>query len=155
MPKTTRRSNLQKMAREKSRSTFDRASEAIRLLEEQRQPIDFKMVARVGNISLAYLYRNNELKDLIERLRAEQVISQSDSGKRISDAGSDERLEIARLLKENASLCAANKKLQEQNRKLKAENEIIRKLESQVMALTRENNRMMKTTALLNAEVGR
>jgi Family of unknown function (DUF6262) len=155
MPKTTRRSNLQKMAREKSRSTFDRASEAIRLLEEQRQPIDFKMVARVGNISLAYLYRNNELKDLIERLRAEQVISQSDSGKRISDAGSDERLEIARLLKENASLCAANKKLQEQNRKLKAENEIIRKLESQVMALTRENSRMMKRIALLNAEVGR
>jgi hypothetical protein len=143
------------MAREKSRSTFDRASEAIRLLQEQRQPIDFKTVARVGNISLAYLYRNNELKDLIERLRAVQVINQSDSGKRISDAGSDELLEIARLLKENASLCATNKKLQEQNRKLKAENEIIRKLESQVMALTREKSLMMKRIALLNAELGR
>jgi len=93
-----RRSNLQKMAREKSRSAFDRASKAIQLLQEQRRPIDFKTVAQAGNVSLAYLYRNDELKNLIERLQAEQVLNRSDSGQVISGAGGDGRLEIARLL---------------------------------------------------------
>src|SRR5262247_4488539 len=80
-----RRSNLQKMAREKSRSAFDRASKAIQLLHEQRRPIDFKTVAEAGNVSLAYLYRNDELKNLIQRLQAEQVLKRSDSGHVIID----------------------------------------------------------------------
>jgi hypothetical protein len=146
-----RRSNLQKMAREKSRSAFDRASKAIQLLQEQRRPIDFKAVAQASNVSLAYLYRNNELKNLIERLQAEQVLNRSDSGKVIIDAVNDKRLEVVRLLDENASLRATNKRLQDQNKRLKAENEIIRELEGQVMKLTRENDRMMKRIALLSA----
>jgi hypothetical protein len=146
-----RRSNLQKMAREKSRSAFDRASKAIQLLQEQRRPIDFKAVAQAGNVSLAYLYRNNELKSLIERLQAEQVLNRSDSGQVIIDAVNDKRLEVVRLLDENASLRATNKRLQDQNKRLKAENEIIRELEGQVMKLTRENDRMMKRIALLSA----
>jgi len=146
-----RRSNLQKMAREKSRSTYDRASKAIKLLQEQERPIDFKTVAQAGNISLAYLYRNDELKSLIERLQAEQLLKRSDSGQMITDEGNDERLEAARLLDENASLRATNKKLQEQNKRLKAENEIIRELEGQVLMLMRENDRMMKRIALLSA----
>ncbi len=139
------------MAREKSRSAFDRARKAIQLLQEQRRPIDFKTVAQAGNVSLAYLYRNDELKNLIERLQAEQVLKRSDSRRVIHDAGNDERLEVARLLDENASLRAANKRLQEQNKKLKAENEIIRELEGHVLKLTRENDRMMKRIALLSA----
>jgi len=138
-----RRSNLQKMAREKSRSAFDRASKAIQLLHEQRRPIDFKTVADAGKVSLAYLYRNDELKNLIERLQAEQVLDRSDSSRAIIGARNNERLEVSRLLDENASLRAANKKLQEQNKRLKAENEIIRELEGQVLTLTRENNRMI------------
>jgi hypothetical protein len=146
-----RRSNLQKMAREKSRSAFDRASKAIQLLQEQRRPIDFKAVAQASNVSLAYLYRNNELKNLIERLQAEQVLNRSGSGRVIIDAVNDKRLEVVRLLDENASLRATNKRLQDQNKRLKAENEIIHELEGQVMKLTRENDRMMKRTALLSA----
>jgi hypothetical protein len=150
-----RRSNLQKMAREKSRSAFDRASKAIQLLQEQRRPIDFKTVAQAGNVSLAYLYRNDDLKNLIERLQAEQVLNRSDSGQVIIDEGKGERLEVARLLDENASLRATNKRLQEQNKRLKAENEIIRELEGQVMTLTRENDRMMKRIVLLNTELSK
>jgi len=150
-----RRSNLQKMAREKSRSAFDRASKAIQLLQEQRRPIDFKTVAQAGNVSLAYLYRNDELKNLIERLQAEQVLNRSDSGQVIIGARNNERLEVSRLLDENASLRAANKKLQEQNKRLKAENKIVRELEGQVLTLTRENNRMMKRIALLNTELSK
>ena len=60
-------------------------------------------------------------KNLIERLQAEQVLNRSDSGLVISDAGDDERLEAARLLNENASLRATNKRLQEQNKRLKWE----------------------------------
>jgi Family of unknown function (DUF6262) len=150
-----RRSNLQKVAREKSRSAFDRASKAIQLLQEQRRPIDFKTVAQAGNVSLAYLYRNDDLKNLIERLQAEQVLNRSDSGQVIIDEGKGERLEVARLLDENASLRATNKRLQEQNKRLKAENEIIRELEGQVMTLTRENDRMMKRIVLLNTELSK
>jgi uncharacterized protein DUF6262 len=146
-----RRSNLQKMAREKSRSAFDRANKAIQLLQEQSRPIDFRTVAQAGNVSLAYLYRNDELKNLIERLQAEQVLNRSDSGHVIIDEENDEQLEVARLLEENASLRATNKRLQEQNKRLKAENEIIRELEGQVLKLTRENDWMMKRIALLNA----
>jgi hypothetical protein len=150
-----RRSNLQKMAREKSRSAFNRANKAIQLLQEQSQPIDFRTVAQAGNVSLAYLYRNGELKNLIERLQAEQVLNRSDSGHVIIDEKKDEQLEVARLLGENASLRATNKRLQEQNKRLKAENEIIRELEGQVLKLTRENDRMMKRIALLNAELSK
>jgi len=150
-----RRSNLQKMAREKSRSAFDRASKAIQLLHEQRRPIDFKTVADAGQVSLAYLYRNDELKNLIERLQAEQVLDRSDSSRAIIGARNNERLEVSRLLDENASLRAANKKLQEQNKRLKAENEIIHELEGQVLTLTRENNRMMKKIALLNTALSK
>jgi len=146
------KSNLQKIAREKSRSAFDRANKAIRLLEEQGRPIDFKTVAQAGDVSLAYLYRNDELKNLIERLRAKQVINQSDSGHVTVSAGNEERIEISRLLNENTSLRATNRKLQEQNKKLKAENEVIRELEGEVMRLTRENNRMMQRIALLSTE---
>jgi IS6 family transposase len=39
----------------------------------------------------------------------------------------------------------------QQNKRLKAENEIIRELEGQVLKLTRENDRMMKRIALLSA----
>jgi hypothetical protein len=147
-----RKSNLQKMAREKSRSAFDRANKAVQLLEEQGRPIDFKTVAQAGNVSLAYLYRNDELKNLIERLRAKQVINQSDSGQVNVSAGNGERIEISRLLNENASLRASNRKLQEQNKKLKAENEVIHELEGEVIRLTRENNRMMQRIALLSTE---
>jgi Family of unknown function (DUF6262) len=147
-----RRSNLQKMAREKSRSAFDRANKAVQLLEEQGRPIDFKTVAQAGNVSLAYLYRNDELKSLIERLQAEQLLKRSDSGQMITDEENDERLEAARLLDENASLRASNRKLQEQNKKLKAENEVIHELEGEVIRLTRENNRMMQRIALLSTE---
>lgn len=69
----------------------------------------------------------------------------------IIDAVNDKRLEVVRLLDENASLRATNKRLQDQNKRLKAENEIIRELEGQVMKLTRENDRMMKRIALLSA----
>src|SRR5215470_544183 len=103
-----RRSNLQKIAREKSRSAFDRANKAIQLLQEQSQPSDFRTVAQAGNVSLAYLYRNGELKNLIERLQAEQVLNRSDSGHVIIDEKKDEQLEVARLLGENASLRATN-----------------------------------------------
>jgi Family of unknown function (DUF6262) len=147
-----RKSNLQKMAREKSRSAFDRANKAVQLLEEQGRPIDFKTVAQAGNVSLAYLYRNDELKNLIERLRAKQVINQSDSGQMNISPGNGERVEISRLLNENASLRASNRKLQEQNKKLKAENEVIHELEGEVIRLTRENNRMMQRIALLSTE---
>ncbi len=146
---------MQKMARKKSRSAFDRASKAIRLLQEHKRPIDFKTVAQAGNVSLAYLYRNDELKHLIERLQAEQVLNRSNAGQAIISAGNDERLEIARLLEENASLREANQKLQEQNKRLKAENEMIGELEGQVMRLTRENSRMMKRIALLNTELSK
>jgi len=146
-----RRSYLQKMAREKSRSAFDRATKAIQLLHEQRRPIDFKTVAEAGNVSLAYLYRNDELKNLIERLQAEQVLDRSGSSRVIIGARKNERPEVARLLDENASLRAANKRLQEQNKRLKAENEIIHEFEGQVLTLTRENDRMMKRIVLLSA----
>jgi hypothetical protein len=146
-----RKSNLQKMAREKSRLAFDRANKAVQLLEEQGRPINFKTVAQAGNVSLAYLYQNDDLKNLIERLQAKQVLNRSDSSQVIIDAVNDKQLEVVRLLDENASLRATNKRLQEQNKRLKVENEIIRELEGQVLKLTRENERMMKRIALLSA----
>jgi len=82
-----------------------------------QRPIDFKTVAQAGNVSLAYLYRNDDLKNLIERLQAKQFLNRSDSDQVIIDEGKDERLEVARLLDENASLRGTNKRLQEQNKK--------------------------------------
>jgi hypothetical protein len=54
---------LQKSARAKSQAAVERASKAIKSLVARGLPIDFQSVAREGNVSVAFLYKNGDLKN--------------------------------------------------------------------------------------------
>lgn len=60
-------------AHQKAQVTEQRASEAITQLLRQGEPINFSIVARTAGVSTAWLYRNPDIRALIEKRRAEYV----------------------------------------------------------------------------------
>ena len=82
-----------------------RAAEAVRQLERERQPITFTAVAARARVSRQWLYTQPELRQAIERLR-----HQTDTGRaaparqRASHASLQQRVEL--LLAENRRLRA-------------------------------------------------
>ena len=87
-----------------------RASQAIELLDRQGQPMTFAAVAAAGGVSRTWLYRQEDLRDLIGRLRADKGRQvRAPAAQRASDASLRQRLdaardEIAQLRAENAEL---------------------------------------------------
>jgi hypothetical protein len=63
---------LRKAARQKAEMTRRRAEEAIALLLKQQRPVNFKTVAQTAQISTAWLYANEEIKQRILHLRSQQ-----------------------------------------------------------------------------------
>ncbi len=144
---------LQKSAQAKSQAAFEQASEAIRSLGARGLPIDFQAVAREGNVSVAFLYKNDDLKMLIDELRAVQKVnrclSSLDSSK-LSGLMVDQSTELRRLREENDDLRKVNQQLREQNQELKAQSSLVAALERQIYRLTKEKNLLMNKIMLLN-----
>jgi hypothetical protein len=144
---------LQKSARAKSQAAFERANEAIKSLAARRLPIDFQAVAREGDVSVAFLYKNGDLKMLIDELRAAQkanrCLSSLDSTK-LEGLTSDQSAELRRLREENDELRKVNQQLSKQNQELKAQSSLVAALERQIYRLTKEKNLLMKKIMLLN-----
>ncbi len=76
-PQTTPRERnidgLRRSAQTKAESTKRRAEEAITLLLKERRPITFKAVAETAQISTAWLYANEDIKQRIIHLRSQQT----------------------------------------------------------------------------------
>jgi uncharacterized protein DUF6262 len=76
-PQTTPRERnidgLRRSAQAKAESTKRRAEEAITLLLKERRPITFKAVAETAQISTAWLYANEDIKQRIIHLRSQQT----------------------------------------------------------------------------------
>jgi len=64
---------LRKSAQAKSAWVLQRANEAIRLLLQQKRPVNFKTVAEAAGVSTPYLYQNQAIREGIMRLR-DQII---------------------------------------------------------------------------------
>jgi hypothetical protein len=60
-------------AQEKATQTKQRAEAALALLVREHRPINFKIVAQTAHISTAWLYANEEIKQRILHLRAQQA----------------------------------------------------------------------------------
>ena len=62
-------SGLKAAAQQKAQATIERAREAIAILQQHGKPINFASVAKAGQVSVAWLYRNQTLRALIEKHR--------------------------------------------------------------------------------------
>jgi hypothetical protein len=90
---------LRKSAQAKSARVLQRANEAIRLLLQQKRPINFKAVAEVAGVSAPYLYQNQAIRERIIHLRGETP-SRTETrlkGGRASNASRDAVIETLRL----------------------------------------------------------
>jgi Family of unknown function (DUF6262) len=63
---------LRRAAQAKRQAAITRAEIAIRKLIKDRQEINFRAVARAAGVSLDFLYGNDDLRQRIEKLRAQQ-----------------------------------------------------------------------------------
>ena len=87
-----------------------KASQAIERLDQQRQPITFASVAAAADVSRSWLYRQSDLRELIDRLRADNGRPvHTPAAQRASGASLRQRLDaarddLARLRAENAAL---------------------------------------------------
>lgn len=63
---------LRMSAQQKANNTRRRAEEAIALLLKERRPINFNTVAQTAQISTAWLYANEDMKQRIIHLRSQQ-----------------------------------------------------------------------------------
>lgn len=63
---------LRANAQAKAEQTQQRADEALALLLREQKPVNFKSVAETAHISTAWLYANEDIKQRILRLRAQQ-----------------------------------------------------------------------------------
>ena len=93
-------------------NTHHRANQAIQQLDRQGQPITFAAVAATANVSRTWLYRQDDLRQLITRLRADNSHrARTPATQRASNASLRQRLDAARH--EIAHLRDANAELRQ------------------------------------------
>jgi len=63
---------LRQAARARHQAATRRAEEGLRQLTRKGEPVTFRSVARAGNVSLDFLYREDQLRARIQRLRDQQ-----------------------------------------------------------------------------------
>jgi Family of unknown function (DUF6262) len=109
---------LKASARQRSQATRQRAEEAINLLAREGRPINFKTVGEAAQVSTAWLYQQEDLKERILHLRTQQhprpkvPIPQRE---RASEASKDAMI---------AALRERVKRLEEENRELRRQIEV-------------------------------
>jgi len=65
-------SGLLKSAKEKNIKTLIRVNETLKKMINEKQIITFSQVAKQAQVSRAWLYKNDEIKNQIEAIREEQ-----------------------------------------------------------------------------------
>ncbi len=100
---------LLRAAADRRAATARRAREAIEELDREGAGVTFCAVARAAGVSRAWLYRDDDIRTTIERLRARGPAPSTPAAQRATLVSLRERLdatreEIARLRTENAEL---------------------------------------------------
>jgi hypothetical protein len=110
MPAADNARHLARAASQRHRATLTRANDAIEHLDRTGQPITFSGVATAASVSRAWLYRQPDIRDLINRLRSSPArsvttpASQRATPESLRSRLDATRAEITRLRAENAML---------------------------------------------------
>jgi len=108
---------LQRSREQRHQEALQHADEAIQRLIRDQRPVNFHTVAEMGQVSLAWLYREQSVRQRIEHLRAQNVPPLSlPSKERASDASKEAML---------AALRQRVKNLEAENRELKLQIEVL------------------------------
>ncbi len=105
---------LQRSNAERSKDAREKALQAINRLKAERQQINFSTVSMKSGLSRCYLYRNSELRNLIEEQRKCEVSDEINRRARYDKTSKSKDVIIAAKDKRIA-------KLEEENRRLKDE----------------------------------
>lgn len=109
-------SGLIKSAKQKNIKTFLRVSETLKKMIGEKQTITFSQVAKQAQVSRAWLYKNDEIKNKIETIREEQ---KKKTPIDLITKNKQDQKEIVEQLKQRV------KKLQQENSKLREQIAII------------------------------
>lgn len=104
---------LQEAAAHKAKESAERVEKALERMIKQGQVISFKSVAQTANVSTAYLYKQEDLRNRIETLRDQQ--KQKPKSKQVPLASDNSKSVIISTLKE-------------ENKKLRAEIDGLRRI---------------------------
>ncbi|NJL09236.1 MAG: hypothetical protein HC908_00395 [Calothrix sp. SM1_7_51] len=152
---------LQNSASQKAKLSAERVDKALETMVKQGQIINFKSVAQSANVSTAYLYKQSDLRNRIEKLRdqqhlqpkAKQIPLASDSSKAVI---------IANLRESNKQLKAENEKLRQINEsltgelyKLQGANDLKERFRLENEKLTQEVLQLKKELAYLESNFPR
>jgi exonuclease VII small subunit len=66
---------LKAAAQRRAQATQQRAEQALKTLIKKGEPINFKTVAKAGSVSVAWLYRQPDIRAQIEHYRANRTAS--------------------------------------------------------------------------------
>jgi Family of unknown function (DUF6262) len=88
------------------------AHHAIQQLQRQGRPVSFSTVAQTAGVSRGWLYRQDQIRDLISRQRALQPPARRATAQRATADSLRQRLDASRA--ENTRLRAENRSLREQ-----------------------------------------
>jgi hypothetical protein len=102
-PAQRRVSALRRAATAKREAATARAETAIRDLIKNQQEITFRSVARVGGVSLDFLYANTEIRRRIETLRAQQAAQPAPQPPTLSAENNLVHILTAKLREERAA----------------------------------------------------
>jgi hypothetical protein len=99
---------LAQAAARRHQAALAKASHAIERLDRSGQPVTFSAVAAAAGVSRAWLYRDPEIRNLIEQLRGTPQTTTRDAHRASADSLRQRldaaRADITRLRAENAAL---------------------------------------------------
>lgn len=150
---------LQEAAALKAQEASDRVDKALERMVKQGQKINFTTVAHSANVSTAYLYKHDEIRNRIETLRDQQ--KNQAKPKRPPQASDNSKTVIIQTLRND------NKRLQEEIRELRKQNEVLTgrlyqqqgsdnladRLRKENQKLSKENSQLKLKIESLNQEL--
>ncbi len=132
---------LRQNAQKKRQEAIERTEQGIKQLLKEGKAVNFKTVAEVAGVSTAWLYKEPQIKERIEHLRAQQIQKKAPPLKqKATDASKDAMI---------AALKKRIKELEDKNRELSKQNEVaygvalqVETLKQQVEGLRNENSKL-------------
>lgn len=99
-----RKEQLEKLHKERKQATEEKVLSAIDILLNNNKPINFNSVAKSSGVTKATLYKNSNIKDIIENLRNSSNLESSPLYNINNDSSEKLLLEIKKLDAENKKL---------------------------------------------------
>jgi len=136
---------LKSVARERKRSTLEKAEKAVRQLLANNEPVSFANVARQAGVSVSYLYKYPEFKRNLQELRRQQdqrgrskVKAPAPSDKSKERVISHLRQRIKELEAERAEMKKHIESLSGQFYELNADKELVHRLRAENEKLSKQ-----------------